>query len=186
MLGTMEKTGTWPGGQFYSSSGYSQYTYYPPNNYGFFGSRGFGWYSGQTWGMVYVGDTVDGVAPGWRTHLYNGHANGSGRVFDSIGLYKPISDLSPNTMNQLVTIYPITLYLMRDGANNQNTPFSPIGTLPNIYMMNIRSLVPATDYSIGIESFRVFPFQHKDGYRIQEYTGNYTSQGALGFGIKSN
>lgn len=187
-IGTASIGGHWttpPEGMFYQGSvahtngGYS-------GALSFFGGTVTGWNTTNPHGALY--GTVDGFT-GWMSGNFGIAQNlmspARPQVFDSIVKTSSYWLCSPNTFNSMPPLIPVTINVTRStGAMGSTTPWSPVGTLPNLYWLNIFNVNPGSDITIaGSDTYKVFPFRKKSStWTVDPNNGTYR----LGFCIKTN
>lgn len=166
-FGTLEKIGAWTGGAFFTGSadGSVAAAGMPACMFGSLNASSYG----------YVRAVVDAF-DGW---LFGQAGNPGPRVQDSIMRGQALLYSAPNTFNTLSPRLPVMVFTTRDGQTfNNDTPFSPIGYLPEFFFVNIKYLAAASQVVDGV-NYRVFPFRVKaDAYPSGGNTGN------LGMAIK--
>jgi hypothetical protein len=165
MFGRVTKTCTWSGGAFYAAAN-SAYSGNVPASL-----SAIAGYSNttQTTNMglnpnAYMyGSSIDGNT-GWLPASNETVVPIMPKFFETISmLCNSVANMS-NLFNQQPVLSPVEICITRDGTGNRdnNTNFSVVGKLPDIYFCNIRNLTPAQQMDDGSgDTFRVFPFKTK-------------------------
>ncbi len=180
-IGKLAKIGDWGGGQFVFAKHRSNDGDPNIRAFSFFGANWFGF--GQSSFFLRVA-SIDGFS-GWSTHeAPNIAGNIIGlRAGDTLQKSTTILESSPNAFNSLAIRLPVGVIITRDGANNNdNTPFSLLGYVDELFFVNIRFMNPGAIYSIGNVNYKVFSFHTK----IDELAYSYPNYGTgnLGFCLK--
>ena len=140
---------------------------------------------GGTSPIGYVIVHCDGYT-GWRAAGASSGSSGNlagSRVFDVLRLYSGQLESTPNNFNSLSVILPVSLLVYRDANNNTLSPSTPIGYLPELHYINIKHLVPGAEYTLGGDTYRVFPFSFKSDTALNAQP---LSNGYMGVAIRSN
>jgi hypothetical protein len=69
---------------------------------------------------------------------------------------------SPNPLNSVGILVPITV-----SVNNANTYLHPLGTVPGIRYMDMTLYQPAEEFTLGSDTWKVFPWYQKGGISSQ-------------------
>lgn len=183
-FGGVDKIGTYTGGQFYFAP-YTSSLAYGDANTAIFGFTGA---VGGSFDIPCAFVRCDLLTfTGWRssqTTAITGPTCG-----DATQLYYPLMEATPNTMNGLSTILPMSVTVNRDASNNDATPYSIIGYLPGLFLTNIKSMNVKSEQTFGTsEHYRVFSFFYKTdaaAFTNLLNTGGagYTQSGHIGFAI---
>lgn len=186
MVGTLDKVGTFPGGQFVTGTvvqGQSNSTL--PSMIHFFGpgilfgsSR-----SNVAPGMVRADvDSLNGWKLSWSINTTT--LNTQPPCMDSIVKMRSIINCAPNSFNSLTVLLPIYVFVFANGtANIVTTPFRPLGALPGLTYTNIRNLSPGSQHTISTDQYRVYPLVEKSDVAYSVFDSKTQH---LGFSIKSN
>lgn len=184
-FGELEKTNDYDGGQ-YCFGKHSSSSAASTINASFVGSVYIG--SGTSFGMFYV-ENVDGSS-GWaRTIAQPGSAGSEGniipmRIGDTMQKMKTIWATAPSSYSSQPVLFPIGLFMTRDGiANVETTPWSLMGMFEKLSFLNIYSLIPGSTYTIGADEYKIFPMHEKVNALP---FGAPSTSGSLGFALRSN
>lgn len=179
-FGKLDQIGAYTGGQFFfgCATGKEGAGQAIPAAANLFGVSNGG---NNAYGVIYAqvdGDTRMRSAMGTLT-LPTDHA----RVFDSFTVSPGLAYMTPNAINSLAVLLPVRAFVFRDTSNVFGTSrFSPIGYLPFLYAVNIRSLTPGQTFTLGSDNYIVLPLVQKSGANL----GTTSTSGYLGVAIKTN
>jgi len=186
LCGSLDKTkyGTSTGGMFSTGLLKSNQGNESASPVGFFGNSPRGW-SFNPRGFLYIDN---GSGAKWACSFEGGGVLATPRCFDSIFRSSSFLYDQPNSFNSLPILVPISVNVFVDGNNFfTNTPWSPVGELPYVYWVNIKTLNPATTFTIASDQYKAFPFLKKTTVG-QQNAGNPRLGGTeyMGFAIKTN
>jgi|SRR5882724_557650 len=107
------------------------------------------------------------------------------KFFDGFNKNGACNMNSPNGFNSQAVLIPIELYMCRAGAGNWNrtTNISIEGYMTDVFMCNMKNLVPGQTLTISTDQYVVFPFRLKTTSGTTNVTG---ATGWQGFAIKKN
>lgn len=189
LFGNLDKNGdSWTGGPFYAAPGPWD------NNNALFihtvASTSFS-QSGSAnspFAQVYV-DGIDSFT-GWATALNYSSNYPSSRLTDTFSDRRYIFDCAPNSFNSLAPLDPVEVFLSRRGSETVSTDAtwatSFLGFMPSMYAVNMQSLIPGQEYTIGTDTFRMFPLTRISStvsFNAPAYPGH---SHYFGIAIKSN
>lgn len=181
MFGQLDKTnfGTYTGGYFYSA----------PNTCFSATKRGVANIIGQKPNVSFsVSDPIGGVyltvdsQTGWA---WSSNFNTPmPKTIDLFSEYKFLFNSLPNAISSSSPMLPVVAGVFRTASSaNVTDPFSWIGEIPKVYMINIKNLNPAQTVTISSAQYKVFPFVSKND-TIDAYDN--TKSYYLGLAVRSN
>jgi hypothetical protein len=182
--GILDKEGTYTGGEFMfanwnqdGSNGSSEAI----TKVGIIGSAGV---QDAAHGVVKV--DADGLND-WRYgNGISGAPSGRSALIDPIRLYYYLLNQTPNQSTSISLLLPLRVALFRDTANNySSSTYSILGTFPNIFFINIKNLNPGQTFTVGADTYKVFPFSVKNSYTSFPTTAT-THSANLGIAVKTN
>ena len=102
------------------------------------------------WGVVWGGTAAgtDTAAVG-RDNVYGGMRNGP--------LMNAFGWVASNPVNGFINLVPLPLFY----RNTVSSKVTLLGFAPDIRYVNMKNLTPNTDYTVGSETWRVFPMARK-------------------------
>lgn len=189
-FGLLEKYGTWTGGDYFGGSrtGVQRAaTTTPVPPFGFFrGSHNGGELSanmGETIALVNV-DVDAETGWHWNTRALYGAARRTLRDFHNINAFAAGNAIQPNTTNSLAVMFPVIAYVNRSTTDANTTTASPIGEIPKVFYINLATLVPGQQITLGSTDYRVFPFWKKNSGKALPATGVSGHSGWYGFAVE--
>lgn len=189
LFGNLDKNGdSWTGGEFFAGSGpWDSNNLYaiPVVASAAFVANGLAWGS---FAQVRVSalDSFTGWASAWNF--------GSGypcpRLTDTLMDKRYIFDCAPNAFNSLAPLLPLEVFVSRrgteTGATSESWAFDLMGYLPNMYAVNMQSLVAGQSYSVGTDQFKVFPITRLSASTSFDQFTNPGHSHYFGIALKSN
>lgn len=111
---------------------------------------------------AFIKATVDAEA-GWK-FAQNNAANPTGvrRILDNITRFSGGLAIQPNTFNSVSVLVPVKAHCYRDTTNDATSNRSPLGEIPNVFFVTMKTLTPGQQVAVGSDNYRVFPFFTKD------------------------
>lgn len=155
-FGTLEKAGSYTGGQFLTGTNYES-----PIGETNWNSAAFDYYGG-----IYTSHfcTQARVAVDGKTDFYSQTNNmGDGVTYPRLmttargGIEQDITTRTPNTFNALTPLAPIRMAVERSNSGL----YSPIGTVRDVRVVNMKLLSPKEEIVLGSDTWKVFPMSSK-------------------------
>lgn len=179
-----EWSGNAPNGLFYNGSvSHNNVNYSLATS--FFGSSDVGWQSGSPSGAVFATFNTEGIYyTGWASGDFsipqNQMSEPTPQVFDMSMKMQSIFLCSPSTFSSMPPLHPVTICATANTTStmNNSTPWYPIGTLPNVYMVNMFNISSGATITIGSDTYKVFPFRKKS----DTWSGTSPNNGTYRFG----
>lgn len=177
----------YPFGIFYAGSVAHTNTNYSMS-LSFFGGADSLWQSGSPSGAVY--GTFSNFNNGWASADFSIPQTQIGtpwpQIFDTSLKLGSVMMCSPNTFNSMPPLFPVNVFStdFTTTGMTSTTPWYPVGSLPNIYFLNIFNLNPGAQITIGSDTYKVFPFRKKSDTWVSSNPDNGTYR--FGFAIKTS
>jgi len=167
MFGNLQKYGTWTGGGYYACSRWgtdvvsidspTSTTHVVP-----FGTTATG-SVGSEWTLHY--ESPGSPNTKWVSGNITAYTHGSvkragGRANARGGFPEPFRNLGQTPFSGVIALSPATLLV-----TNLTTPtsYTILGRVPDLRLVNITELVPAEEYILGADTWKVFPYRAKNG-----------------------
>jgi len=186
LFGNLDKNGdTWTGGEFFAGSGPwdSNNLYSIP----VIASAPIGG-SWASFAQVRVSslDSFTGWAASWN--FSTGYP--CPRLTDAIFDKRMIFDCAPNAFNSLAPLLPLEVFVSRrgteTGVTDETWAFDLLGYLPNMYAVNMQTLLAGQSYSVGTDQFKVFPVARLSATTTFGQFDNPGHSHYFGMAVKSN
>lgn len=121
----------------------------------------------------------------WSRTYTAGRDNTRRYIFDNMDRFETTLQITPNTLNGLSVLSPIHCYIERSASPHNTSLRSPVGELPSVHFINMKTLVPGQQITYGSDDYRVFPFFHKkasaDAISVTDGIGHSAN---YGFAVK--
>lgn len=119
----------------------------------------------------------------WSDSYSPGRDSASQYIVDNYTRFVSTLLIQPNTLNDLAVLMPVVVTVERDSNHDSSTHLSPIGELPNTYLLRITHITPGQQITLGVDDYRVFPFFHKyNSASTPSSIGGHSSY--FGFAVK--
>jgi len=189
LFGNLDKNGdSWTGGEFYAASGpWDSNKLYsiPVVASAAFVASGTAWAS---FSQVRVSslDSFTGWASSWNFSTNYPCP----RLTDSLMDKRYIFDCAPNAFNSLAPLFPMEVFVSRRGTEtgitDQTWAFDLMGYMPNLYAVNMQSLVAGQNYSVSTDQFKVFPVARLSASTSFDQVTDPGHSHYFGIAVKSN
>lgn len=166
LFGNLTKFGTWTGGGYYASTWWDQSTGggNPISNPAFSGHfvpfDNQNGNASQAWTVHYEHSPDKWITTG-PDNATGGVQRREGRGSVRGGFNTMFKNITESLFSGLIPLAPVLIGAVRESDSPATTRF--IGQVPDFRMINITNLSPADEFSIGADTWKVFPMCAKNG-----------------------